>query len=112
MIVHHEAVSCIAGVDRGVKAGDVVNVGRTVELECMDTPGHTMCAGNCHNGGNAEKLYATLVDRLARLPDDTLACQSGPTRRLCSRQAAGVAKPLVSIDCGRLGRCKQRTGMY
>ena len=46
MIVHHEAVSRIAGVDRGVKAGDVVKVGRTVELECMDTPGHTMCAAN------------------------------------------------------------------
>ena len=28
-------------------------------------------AGNCHNGGNAEVLYATFVDQLARLPDDT-----------------------------------------
>ena len=31
----------IAGVDRGVKAGDVIKVGKTVELECLDTPGHT-----------------------------------------------------------------------
>ena len=60
----------------------------------MDTPGHTMChiclrshgdepalfsgdtlfnagAGNCHNGGNPEDLYATFVDQLARLPDGT-----------------------------------------
>ena len=94
VIAHHLAASRIPGVDRGVKAGDVVKVGRTVELECMDTPGHTMChiclrshtdrpalfsgdtlfnagAGNCHNGGNAEDLYATFAEQLARLPDDT-----------------------------------------
>jgi hydroxyacylglutathione hydrolase len=94
VIAHHRAGASIAGVDRGVKAGDIIKVGRTVELECMDTPGHTMChiclrshteqpalfsgdtlfnagAGNCHNGGNPEDLYATFVDQLARLPDDT-----------------------------------------
>ncbi len=94
LIAHHLAGSKIVGVDRGVKAGDVIKVGKTVELECLDTPGHTMChiclcahgdqaaifsgdtlfnagAGNCHNGGNAEDLYATFVDQLARLPDDT-----------------------------------------
>ncbi len=94
VIAHHLAGARIAGVDRGVKAGDVVKVGRTVELECLDTPGHTMChiclrshtdrpalfsgdtlfnagAGNCHNGGSAEALYATFVDQLARLPDAT-----------------------------------------
>ena len=94
VIAHHRVGSRIAGVDRGVKAGDVVKVGRTVELECLDTPGHTMChiclrshtdrpalfsgdtlfnagAGNCHNGGNSEVLFATFVDQLARLPDDT-----------------------------------------
>jgi hydroxyacylglutathione hydrolase len=94
VIAHHRAGASIAGVDRGVKAGDVVKVGRTVELECLDTPGHTMChiclcargdrpalfsgdtlfnagAGNCHNGGNAEDLYTTFADQLSRLPDDT-----------------------------------------
>ena len=94
LIAHHNAGGKIAGVDRGVKAGDVIKVGRSVELECMDTPGHTMChiclrahgdrpalfsgdtlfnagAGNCHNGGNPEDLYATFVEQLARLPDDT-----------------------------------------
>ena len=72
----------------------MIKVGKTVELECMDTPGHTMChiclrshtdqpalfsgdtlfnagAGNCHNGGNPEDLYATFVEQLATLPDDT-----------------------------------------
>jgi len=94
VIAHHLAGSRIDGVDRGVKAGDVIKVGKTVELECLDTPGHTMChiclrshteqpalfsgdtlfnagAGNCHNGGSAQDLYATFVDQLAKLPADT-----------------------------------------
>jgi hydroxyacylglutathione hydrolase len=94
VIAHHKAGGKIAGMDRGVAAGDVIRVGKTVELECLDTPGHTMChiclrshtdqpalfsgdtlfnagAGNCHHGGNPEDLYATFVDQLARLPDET-----------------------------------------
>ena len=94
VIAHHGAGARISGVDRGVAAGDVIKVGRRVELECMDTPGHTMChiclrsrtdmkalvcgdtlfnagAGNCHNGGHPEELYATFVDQLAKLPEDT-----------------------------------------
>lgn len=94
LIAHHRAGASIPGVDRGVKAGDVIKVGKTVELECMDTPGHTMChiclrshteqpalfsgdtlfnagAGNCHNGGNVEELYATFAGQIAKLPDDT-----------------------------------------
>ncbi|MEP7284085.1 MAG: hydroxyacylglutathione hydrolase [Rubrivivax sp.] len=94
LIAHHRSGSAIPGVDRGVKAGDVIKVGRTVELECLDTPGHTMChiclrshteqpalfsgdtlfnagAGNCHNGGNAQDLYTTFVEQLETLPDDT-----------------------------------------
>jgi hydroxyacylglutathione hydrolase len=77
-----------------VKAGDIIKVGRTVELECLDTPGHTMChiclrshteqpalfsgdtlfnagAGNCHNGGNVEALYTSFAEQIARLPEDT-----------------------------------------
>ena len=94
LIAHHRAGASIPGVDRGVKAGDIIKVGRTVELECMDTPGHTLChiclrshteqpaifsgdtlfnagAGNCHNGGNVEALYTTFADQIATLPDDT-----------------------------------------
>ncbi len=82
------------GIDRGLGAGDVVRVGRTVELECLDTPGHTMShvcllshtdepalfsgdtlfnagAGNCHNGGDPGRLYETFVDVLERLPGAT-----------------------------------------
>jgi hydroxyacylglutathione hydrolase len=94
LIAHHKAGGKIAGVDRGVQAGDVIKVGKTVELECLDTPGHTMChiclrahterpalfsgdtlfnagAGNCHNGGNPRDLFTTFAEQLARLPDDT-----------------------------------------
>ena len=94
VIAHHRAGARIEGVDRGVRAGDVIKVGKTVELECLDTPGHTMChiclrshteqpalfsgdtlfnagAGNCHNGGNAEVLYASFAEQLGKLPDDT-----------------------------------------
>ena len=94
VIAHHRAAKLIPGVDRGVQAGDVIKVGKRVELECMDTPGHTMChicllahadepalfsgdtlfnagAGNVHNGGNVDELYATFVDQLAKLPERT-----------------------------------------
>lgn len=95
LLAHHNAKDKIPGVDRGLAAGDVVKVGKTVELEAMDTPGHTMChiclrshgdrpalfsgdtffnagAGNCHNGGHPEALYNTFSGQLAALPQDTL----------------------------------------
>ena len=94
VIAHARAGARIPNVDRGVQAGDVIRVGKRVELECMDTPGHTMChiclrahgdrpaifsgdtlfnagAGNCHNGGDAATLFETFVRQLATLPDDT-----------------------------------------
>src|SRR5215813_2093895 len=42
VLAHAGAASRIGGVDRGLGKGDVIRVGRTVELECLDTPGHTM----------------------------------------------------------------------
>ena len=94
VIAHHRAAGAIPGVDRGVQAGDVIKVGKHIELECLDTPGHTMChiclrahtdqpaifsgdtlfnagAGNVHNGGDVGKLYATFVDQLGKLPGNT-----------------------------------------
>jgi hydroxyacylglutathione hydrolase len=94
VLAHAGAASRIGGVNRGLEEGDVIRVGRTVELECLDTPGHTMShvclfahteepalfcgdtlfnagAGNCHNGGNPERLYETFAEQLARLPDNT-----------------------------------------
>ena len=92
---HRNAGKRIANVGRGVGAGDVIKVGSSVELECLDTPGHTMShicllsrtsppalfsgdtlfnagAGNCHNGGHPEELYETFTGQLARLPGETL----------------------------------------
>lgn len=94
VIAHYRAVGKIPNLHRGVKAGDIIKVGKRVELECMDTPGHTMChiclkshtdqpalfsgdtlfnagAGNCHNGGNVEDMFATFNDQLNKLPDNT-----------------------------------------
>lgn len=95
VIAHAKAGGQIVGMDRGVQAGDIIKVGKTVELECLDTPGHTMChiclrshtdqpalfsgdtlfnagAGNVHNGGDVNALYATFAEQLAKLPDNTL----------------------------------------
>ena len=95
VIAHENAGGRIPGMDRGVSAGDVIKVGKTVELECLDTPGHTMChicalshtdqpalfsgdtlfnagAGNCHNGGHPDELYETFTTQLERLAPDTL----------------------------------------
>ncbi|MEO5698528.1 MAG: hydroxyacylglutathione hydrolase [Burkholderiaceae bacterium] len=94
LLAHARSGASIRGVDRGLAAGDVIKVGRHVELECMDTPGHTMChiclrshgdapalfsgdtlfnagAGNCHNGGDPNALYDTFADQLAKLPETT-----------------------------------------
>jgi len=95
LIAHRDAGSRIPNIDRGVGAGDIIKVGNSVELECLDTPGHTMChicllshtdqpalfsgdtlfnagAGNCHNGGHPEELYETFSRQLDRLGEDTL----------------------------------------
>ncbi len=94
LLAHQNASDKIPGMDRGLKAGDIISVGRTVELEALDTPGHTMShvcllshtdtpglfcgdtlfnagAGNCHNGGHPNELYDTFAGQLAKLPDET-----------------------------------------
>ncbi len=94
LLAHKNAKDRIPGVDRGIGAGDVIRVGKTVELEALDTPGHTMChicvlshtdtpalfsgdtlfnagAGNCHNGGHPNELYDTFASQLAELPELT-----------------------------------------
>jgi hydroxyacylglutathione hydrolase len=93
LLAHHSAR--IDGIDRGLSAGDVIKIGRTAELECLDTPGHTMShicvrahgdqpalfcgdtlfnagAGNCHNGGHPSELYNTFAAQLSKLPENTL----------------------------------------
>ena len=95
LLAHANAKGTIPGIDRGLGAGDIVKVGKTVELESLDTPGHTMShvcllshsdtpalfcgdtlfnagAGNCHSGGHPAELYQTFTGQLAVLPDETL----------------------------------------
>ena len=95
LLAHAKAKDRIAGIDRGLAAGDVIRIGRSVELNCLDTPGHTMShicvlargdnpalfcgdtlfnagAGNCHNGGHPNELYNTFAAQLEKLPDATL----------------------------------------
>ena len=94
IIAHANARDSIPNMSRGVAAGDIIRVGKTVDLECLDTPGHTMShicllsktdrpalfsgdtlfnagAGNCHNGGHPSELYDTFHDQLENLPDET-----------------------------------------
>ncbi len=94
VLAHSDAAARIGGVGVGLRKGDVVRVGRTVELECLDTPGHTLAhvclyahtaepalfsgdtlfnagAGNCHSSGRPDLLYETFMSQLARLPDST-----------------------------------------
>jgi hydroxyacylglutathione hydrolase len=94
VLAHAGAAGRIGGVDQGLVRGDVIRVGRTVELECLDTPGHTMAhicllahtaepalfcgdtlfnagAGNCHGGGDPQRLYETFAQQLSRLPGET-----------------------------------------
>ena len=95
LLAHANANDAIPGMDRGLGAGDVIKIGSTIELEALDTPGHTMShvcllshtdtpalfcgdtlfnagAGNCHHGGHPPELYDTFANQLAKLGDDTL----------------------------------------
>ncbi|MEH6583819.1 MAG: hydroxyacylglutathione hydrolase [Halioglobus sp.] len=95
ILAHANAAAAIPGMDQGLKAGDLIRVGKTVELEALDTPGHTMShvcllshtevpalfcgdtlfnagAGNCHHGGHPEELYCTFAQQLSQLADNTL----------------------------------------
>jgi len=95
LLAHRNAKDRIPGIDVGLAAGDVVRVGKTVELLALDTPGHTMAhvcmlsktdtpalicgdtlfnagAGNCHGGGHPNELYETFAGQLDKLPDSTM----------------------------------------
>lgn len=95
LLAHRNAEGRIPGIDRGLDAGDIIKVGKSVELEALDTPGHTMShvcvlshtdqpalfsgdtlfnagAGNCHNGGHPNELFNTFANQLTELPDSTL----------------------------------------
>jgi hydroxyacylglutathione hydrolase len=95
VLAHVAAAARIGGVSRALGDGDTVPVGRTVELRCLDTPGHTrahLClyglgqddrapalfsgdtlfnagVGNCIHGGDPQLLFDSFERCLGRLPD-------------------------------------------
>jgi hydroxyacylglutathione hydrolase len=96
VLAHAAAAAKIGHVTRGLSGGDVIRVGRSVALRCLDTPGHTrahLClygesdgaapalfsgdtlfnagAGNCLHGGDPQLLFESFNDPLGRLPAAT-----------------------------------------
>jgi hydroxyacylglutathione hydrolase len=97
VLAHAAAAARIGAVTHPMSGGDVVRVGRSVELRCLDTPGHTrahLClyapgrgtqapallsgdtlfnagAGNCLHGGDPQLLFDSFADPLAQLPPST-----------------------------------------
>ena len=91
---HKNAKNSIPNIDYGLNAGDFVKFGKSIEIEILDTPGHTMShlcllvrgehnslfcgdtlfnagAGNCHNGGDPISLYETFYNQLIKLEKNT-----------------------------------------
>lgn len=81
-------------VDRWLSEGEIINVGKSVKLKVLYTPGHTMAhvslfssdgipslfsgdalfnagAGNCYNNGDPKRLYKTFTECFAKLPGNT-----------------------------------------
>jgi hydroxyacylglutathione hydrolase len=97
VLAHAAAAGRIGGVSKGLLGGDIVRIGRSVELRCLDTPGHTrthLClyadptasdvpalfsgdtlfnagVGNCIHGGDPQLLFDSFSTTLAPLPDAT-----------------------------------------
>ena len=97
VLAHSAAAGRIGNVSRALKGGDTVRIGRTVELTCLDTPGHTkahLClyapeqagqapalfsgdtlfnagVGNCLHGGDPQLLFDSFEQCLTRLPEAT-----------------------------------------
>jgi hydroxyacylglutathione hydrolase len=94
ILAHIQAQNLIPHVSIGLKAEDTITIGETIQLQVLDTPGHTrahLClfgrlpqpvlfcgdtlfnagVGNCRHGGEPSLLYRTFAEQLFTLPDDT-----------------------------------------
>ncbi len=94
LYAHKNAKNKIPNVDYGLGAGDILKFGKSLEIEVLDTPGHTMShvcllargeinslfcgdtlfnagVGNCHNGGDPISLYETFYHQLVKLEKST-----------------------------------------
>tara|TARA_S200000501_G_scaffold324916_1_gene322443 strand:+ start:675 stop:1463 length:789 start_codon:yes stop_codon:yes gene_type:complete len=94
LYAHKNAKNKIPNIDYGLSAGNILKFGKSIEIEVLDTPGHTMShvcllargnqnslfcgdtlfnagVGNCHNGGNPTSLYNTFYEQLIKLEKNT-----------------------------------------
>lgn len=93
IMAHHDAQALIPGFDKGLSAGEIISIGESIKLTVLETPGHTLhsiclynnsepgiytgdtlfnCGcGNCHHGGDVEKMFETFETQLSRLPNNT-----------------------------------------
>ena len=94
ILAHAGATDAIPGMDRGLSAGDTVKVGATVELEVLDTPGHTMshvcllsrtdapalfCGDTLFNAGAATATTVAIRRSYIRpLPSNWRRCRTKP----------------------------------
>ena len=92
VIAHHAAGKRIPNMDRGVHAGDIIRVGKTVELECMDTPGHTMSMSVCYPG--LTSLRCSVATRCSTRAPATAT--TAVIRKNCSRRSRVNSRRLAT----------------
>ncbi len=94
VLAHANAAKTIGGVNHGLQAGECIRVGNTIELQVLDTPGHTfshVClfahadqpalfcgdtlfnagVGHCRSG-DPILLYESFAKQLTKLANNTL----------------------------------------
>ena len=94
LMAYTKLKNVIPNVDIGLNDGDIINLGNSIKLEALYSPGHTMShiclfnrhkvpalisgdalfnagAGNCYNGGDPNLLYQTFTERFNNLPGET-----------------------------------------
>ncbi len=121
LLAHKNAGARIDGIDRGLAAGDVIKVGKRVELLALDTPGHTMshiCLRfeNRHAGADLRRYVVQCRRRQLsqRRPSDELYTDLRRPAREAARQHARVSRPRLHCqqprfhDGPRTGQCEGR----
>ena len=94
LYAHKNAKHKIPNMNFGLEAGQLLKFGKSIEIEILDTPGHTMShvclllrdqqnslfcgdtlfnagVGNCHHGGDPISLYNTVYNQLIKLDKKT-----------------------------------------
>lgn len=59
LYAHYQAMDKIPNVDVGLKAGEVIDIGTSVRLTTLDTPGHTFCHSCFYYEGKGDQEKPT-----------------------------------------------------